>query len=265
MNEKVPQDLEFVDSFLKLLDELIIKLIDDEQFQEVKLKLEEQKEKIDTIKVTRKSGLSQPVVDILSQPVVDIDNENELVITLGKDQDVDYRKHLLVTLVANTMSSNSPALKAGLASLIINNSIGYEYEDMALIDEENIVNLLSCCYGTDKIINYIVKNDDNAFSEIERKEISEIAALTGYNYECRKNTNISNFEYIQRKIVTNFKNRDDIGLEDLENLRLNLWNDPNMFQDLGFSYNDKESISATEEIIEQMRAEIVDKEVSKIK
>ncbi len=256
MNNEAPKDVQFINDFKKMFEEVIKQMEHNEQLQPIKERLVEKNNTIDDIAVQRESGYVKPEALSVNR------NGTQLKIILGKDQNVDYRKHLMVSILADTMENDSIALKNGLASIIINNTSGYEYEDVTLIDEENIINLLSCCYGFDRMTSYIVNDDQKNFSENEQTELNKITQLADHNFEYRKKAQISNFGNIQKEIVNVFNNKENITAEELEILRLNIWNDERMFQELPCEYD---NINEINDLIVEMQAKISEEEVTKVR
>jgi len=255
MSEKSNQDSQFRNEVNQLINHCLEQVKQNEQLVSLAPKIEESLAKFDNIEVKRESGFVNP------DPLVMFTDEDKIQLVLGKDHDGDYRKYLLVEILSSSMNNNSPALNKGLSSLIINNTIGFDFEDLALVDEENAINLLAQCYGQSEIINYIVEGSIDL--NVERlQDLEKIVTLIDHNYEYRKKAKKSYFVEVQKEIINNFVNKENLTNEELQNFRLNLWADPEMFQELDCDY---QNLTEVEQYFNQVTAQLETDNLVKIK
>ncbi len=234
MNNKEVKNSQLTQEIKGLLSNVIDYLEQDETLTDLKNALTTKMTKLENFQVKRESGYVQP------EPLVIEEKEEEIIATLGKEQDVDYRHFLLVEIIANSMKNQSPALKKGLASLLVNNS-NHTLEDFSLSEEENVFNLLSYCYGLSRMIDFVI-NNENAFSTGESSDLQNIIALMDYNYQYRKKAQKSNYAQIQKAIIDAFGKRDDLDEQKLANFQLNLCSDAKFMSETGCEYPDLASV-----------------------
>jgi len=246
MSEKSNQDSQFKSDVIQLINHCLEQVKQNEQLVALAPKIEESIKKFDHMEVKRESGFVNP------DPLIMVTDDEKIELVVGRDQDCDYRKHLLVEILASSMNNKSEALKKGLSSLIINNTMRFDFEDLALIDEEEAINLLSQCYGQEEILNYIIE-DKMELDPDRQNALAKIVTLIDHNYEYRKKAKKSYFVEVQKEIINNFVNKENLTNEELQNFRLNLWADPEMFQELDCDY---QNLAEVEQYFNQVTAQL---------
>lgn len=223
MNNFNPSDnLNVKENVAALLNYCINYVKKDEAMIPLASELETLLPKLNDLEVIKQSAF------VLSDPLAVSKKNDKIIIALGPEQKVDYQKHLLVELFTSVMKSPSKALNKGLSAIVINNIIGTDEEDLSLIDEEIGVNLLSHCYGIDKIMEYAI-NGNLDLNINDQKNLKNVLGLMEHNYQFRKTSKRSNLAGIQKILIKDFVAKDDISKEQLENFETSLFSDPNMF------------------------------------
>ena len=213
----------------KLVDEVLSYLEQDACLDSLRQTLEAKKAQLIDVQVRKESGYVQP------EPIKIAETAEQMELILGKEAEVDYRRILLVELLANSMDNNSVALKKGLASLVVNHSNNGVEEDIALLEEENAFNLLAHCYGLERVIDFAVDNT-NAFTASEINDLNRITELLDYNYQYRQKGKQSNYAQIQKQIIDALAKRDDLNPALLEDFQLNLCSNPALLEETGYEY-----------------------------
>jgi len=254
MNNNELDNSQLTQEIKDLLNKLIQYLQQEEVFNELQTSLTAKMDKLDNLEVKSQSGFVQP------EPLIMNEKNEKIVVSLGKEQDGDYRHFLLVEMLASEMKNNSPALTKGLASLLVNNSNG-NLDNFALVEEENILNLLSNCYGLERVVDFVV-NDKTGFLPNEVKDVKKIIELLDYNYHYRKKSKKSNYAQTQKAIIDAFLKKENITPEELENFQLCLCSDPSYISETGLEYPELESV---EEYFQNAAANMSLEDVEKIK
>ena len=169
-----------------------------------------------------------------------------------KQGDVDVANVLIRDVIAQSMNNSSNALKKGLSSIVTNNLIGNDSDDSSTFDEEVIVTLLSECYGFDNVMAYAVKGELNLEPE-EKERFEDVVELMEYNYQFRQRSKISNLAHIQFKVIDRFVKKEDLDEVKLENFKLNLATNGEMFSNEGIKYEGLEdSVQYFDTLTEKM-------------